>query len=211
MDGTSEIRKRFRSKALKQLIRERTPKRLRKEADDEIESDQESDQESQQTLVDNKRNSSLLSILPKPKNSNAFGPTVNIERLLKNSQQSDNVSNTVDTFDETSPDQDGVVEFDVSRIMTDPVIKPNLAVEQQSKVVVPKGKEKQKNQITYLAQLSKATELERKEQAALGRFNKRAARAKYGWWKRRMEKYVMALSACMSAGAFNVLVIYQWK
>lgn len=168
---------------MKQLIRERAPKRPRNEVDDEqTESDQESDQESQPKIpVDNKRNSSLLSILPRPKNSNAFGPTVNIEKLLKNSQQSDITSNSVDTFDDTQPDEDGVVEFDVSKIMTDPVIKPNLAVEQQSKVIVPKGKEKQKNQITYLAQLSKATELERKEQAALGRFNKRAARAKYGW------------------------------
>lgn len=177
MVRTSGIRDQHRSQALRRLAQERGRKRTRSEIDDDSEST--SDGEEKQQVESTAKSNNLLSILPKPKNSNAFGPTVRLDKLLKMPERSKEALIPIGTEQEISFDDD-IVEFDASKIVSEPILNTNLG-EEQPKVFVPKGKEKQKNQITYLAQLSKATELDRKEQAARGRFNKAAARAKYGW------------------------------
>lgn len=86
---------------------------------------------------------------------------------------------------------DGILEVDLSKDVGEarPSSLKELTIERAwpgttaaATIVSAKGsKEKQKNQIGYLAQLSKATELEQKERAAQSRANKAAARSKYGW------------------------------
>lgn len=191
MVRSSGIREKLRSNVLKELARERGTKRPRVEEKD---IDEDSDDE-EQARINHERmlakarcgSNSLLSILPRPKNSSAFGPTVKLNKLLKMPERADGVS-TVNVEDEDTAErvtEDGMIEVDASKVVNDvsqTYIK-DLTVERAkpNAVIVPKGKEKQKNQITYLAQLGKANELERKEQAAQGRMNKAAARSKYGW------------------------------
>lgn len=183
MVRTSGIREKFRSNALNQLKQERGMKRSRQKLNEEVDSDSE-EEDHHQRQSKQKCSNSLISMLPKPKNGNAFGPTVRLENLLKMPERAKGfMLNDEENETVQKEDDNGVVEFNVNKILREPVIssiKDSLQQE-TSKVVVPKGKEKQKNQITYLAQLSKATEAERKDQAAQGKFNKAAARAKYGW------------------------------
>lgn len=184
MVRTSGIREKLRSSSLKELARDRAIKRPRIE-EQKAESDDEEEEEARTKTRSGSNN--LLSILPKPKNSSVFGPTVKLEKLLKMPERADEStlnSQIVDSSIERLTD-DGMIEVDVSKVVGDmdnSYIK-NLTVEKSkpNAVIVPKGKEKQKNQITYLAQLGKATELERKEQAAQSRLNKSVARSKYGW------------------------------
>lgn len=179
MVRTSGIRKKFRSSALNKFLRDKSKSSI--SHDVELDSDNEDD--GQELEINVKSSKSLLSILPKPKNGNAFGPSVNMKELLKMPERAKQF-NQLDHEEESVQVEgdDGIVEFDVRKILTDPLPSSNPAHDEPAtKVIIPKGKEKQKNQITYLAQLSKATEMERKEQAAQGKFNKAAARAKYGW------------------------------
>lgn len=191
------IRDKLRSNVLKELARERATKRTRAEVEkSDSDRDEDEEEEEQEKLKKERymaqakcRNHSLLTILPSPKNSNAFGPSVKLEKLLKMPER----ANEASADDKQKLDQDPIcgligddtmIEVDVSKIVgeTNQTLIKELTVEKTiSNVIVPKGKEKQKNQITYLAQLGKATELERKEQAAQSRLNKSAARSKYGW------------------------------
>lgn len=192
MVRTSGIRDKLRSNVLKELARERSTKRPRLE-DKNKDDDEESDSEELEQIERERRmarakttNNSLLSILPKPKNSSAFGPTIKLDKLLKLPERAE-----VDRAERVSANpaeklrDDGMIEVDVSKVVSDvsQTLVKELTVEKikSTPVVVPKGREKQKNQITYLAQLGKATELERKEHAAQSRINKAAARSKYGW------------------------------
>lgn len=179
MVRTSGIRKKFRSNALNKFLQEKS----KGPTGHKDEYDTESEDDTQDVEINVKTAQSLLSILPKPKNSDALGPTINIKDLLRLPAQAKQYDQSVHDEESVQVEgDDGIVEFDVRKILTDPILSSNTSVEDSTaKVIVPKGKEKQKNQITYLAQLSKATELERKEQAAQGKFNKAAARAKYGW------------------------------
>lgn len=164
------------------------------EDDDNFNSKLISDNQKIQSDKITKSTNSLLSILPKPKNCSTFGPTVRIDKLLQVQDRADDERNaasinaigqinTRDTIQRVG--EDGMIEVDVSKVVVDIDVNmiKELTVEKTNpaNVIVPRGKEKQKNQITYLAQLSKATELERKEQAAQSRVNKAAARSKYGW------------------------------
>lgn len=190
MVRTSGIREKLRSNVLKDLARERSTKRTISDRDPAEQDAQESEEDVKEPSAIKRcraksSNSSLLSILPEPKNSSAFGPTVNLNKLLKLPPKAQETirepeENKAQTFNE-----DGMLEVDVGKVVAESnalTIK-DLTVEKErpSSVILPKGKEKQKNQITYLAQLSKATEIERKEQAAQSRINKAAARSKYGW------------------------------
>lgn len=199
MVRSSGIREKLRSSSLKELAKERALKKSRTRTQERDRSDNEdnSDDEDQSQLNQERlaarakcTTNTLLSILPKPKNSSSFGPTVKLDKLLKLPERADDYSSrTAAIPEEEDPAQrlgdDGVMEVDVSKVVNDvtPTVVKDLTVEKTkpNAVIIPKGKERQKNQITYLAQLGKATELERKEQAALGRMNKAAARSKYGW------------------------------
>lgn len=116
----------------------------------------------------------LLSILPKPQHS-TFGPTIKLDKILKMPE----ILPT--TKSERISDTSEVLEVDVSKLVSEDRLIEKTVVEKPTGKISVAPKEKQKNQITYLAQLGKATELERKDQAAQSRFNKSAARAKYGW------------------------------
>lgn len=190
----SGIREKLRSPSLKKLARERALKKARTERDRS--EDEDSDNAEDQSELNEQRlaarakcsSNSLLSILPKPRNSSAFGPTVRLDKLLKLPERADDNSRVIIQEDQNPTQrvgEDGMIEIDVSRVVGDvtPSLIKDLTVEKTkpNAVIIPKGKERQKNQITYLAQLGKATELERKEQAAVGRMNKAAARSKYGW------------------------------
>lgn len=192
MVKTSGIRERLRSNVLKELAKERQTKR-NKSTQIDIEDPDDSEEEERERLNRERMiakakcsNSSLISLLPKPKNSSVFGPTVKLDKLLKMPERA-KISTLIDQSKEDRADrvgEDGMIEVDVGKMMTDvsQILIRDLTVEKsRNTVIVPKGKEKQKNQITYLAQLGKANELERKEQAALSRINKAAARSKYGW------------------------------
>lgn len=194
MNEKSSLRdKILKSSALRELAKERSSKRhksgnqkeehVTKESDDDEESDR---LEQERRLARAKSaNDGLLSILPEPKNSSAFGPTIRLDKLLK---MPDRAQQVMTDKSEDAPEKitdDGMVEVDIGKVIGD--VTPNLIKDitieraKPGAVVVPKGREKQKNQITYLAQLGKANELERKEQAAQARMNKAAARSKYGW------------------------------
>lgn len=189
MVRTSGIREKLRSNVLKDLARERSQKRTRthKDPTDSQSEDSESDHdESEKSIKKHKgSSSSLLSMLPEPKNSSAFGPTVNLNKLLKLPSKAEAITNKSEESDVRRISEDGMVEVDIAKVVAEsqPSTLKDLTIEREtsSSVILPKGKEKQKNQITYLAKLSKATEIERKEQAAQGRANKAAARSKYGW------------------------------
>lgn len=184
------IRDKFRSKALRELAQSKGTKRSRN-ADDE---DESSEDEEQARLNEERMLSrasgigqSLLSVLPKPKNASAFGSTIKLEKLLRMPEKAETADTIAQPEDNSAErlTEDGMVEVDVRKVVDD--VHQNYVKEltiekvKQNPVIIPRGKEKQKNQITYLAQLGKATELERKEQAAQGRINKAAARSKYGW------------------------------
>lgn len=201
----SGIRDKLRSNSLKELAKERAPKRAKLESKLEIDDNKYSDDEqsdSEERLhkigrradaasTSRQSKNSLLSMLPKPKKSNAFGPTVRLDKLLKMPERADIQTIKGFTEQEANEDatvtsgEDGIFQVNLSKVLCDtaPSAIKDLTIErsESNKIVVPKGKEKQKNQITYLAQLGKANELERKEQAALGRMNKAAARSRYGW------------------------------
>lgn len=167
----SNIREKLRSTVLKDLAKERTTKRLKTTHSDDDETDEPT----------TSSKNSLLSILPAPKNASPFGPTVKLDKLLKLPERVEcRPENPTEILNE-----DGIIEVDVNKVVGDvtPSLVKELTIEKatHSVGVIPKGREKQKNQITYLAQLGKATELERKEQAAQSRINKAAARSKYGW------------------------------
>lgn len=203
MVQTSGIREKLRSNALKELAREKGAKRPRlepikakgKEQNDSDSEDEEQNNIKQERLMLQARcgKNSLLEILPKPKNSSVFGPTVKLEKLLKLPERADvkatslhsAASEDIGKRSSLGLSDDGMVEVDVRKVVNDDISRvliKDLTVEKaKPTVIVPRGKEKQKNQITYLAQLGKATELERKELAAQGRLNKAAARSKYGW------------------------------
>lgn len=174
MVRTSGIREKFKSKALKDLAR--GVKRQKTDEDSEEEEDEDLKSEIKQPKLKSESNS-LLSILPKPKHS-SFGPTVKLGELLKLPERPKEASQNSVPVERLT--DDGMIEVDVGKVVDGTFVK-DLTVEKSKPVTLPKGKEKQKNQITYLAQLSKATELERKEQAAQSRVNKAAARSKYGW------------------------------
>lgn len=213
MVRSSGIREKLRSNVLDELARERGTKRSKgdKKESSEVkkrkgDSDQDDSSEdydndlaiSKQldTTITKSESNSLLSILPKPKKSSAFGPTIRIDKLLQMPERADDAQNAASIMSSSKKEveanlasrltDDGMIEVNVNKIVgelnTDKI--KELTVEKtstSSHVIVPRGKEKQKNQITYLAQLGKATELERKEQAAQSRVNKAAARSKYGW------------------------------
>lgn len=208
MVRTSGIRDKLRSDVLKELAKERGLKRSRpgddgrsttKNSEDQDNRGGEEDEDELNTLnrLNQERRmkrareskSTLLQLLPEPKNSSAFGATIKLDKLLKMPERADNVELQQQASSEPSEggggqlNEDGMLEVDVNKYLTDqtPSAVKDLTVEKAAPVIVPKGKEKQKNQITYLAQLGKATELERKEQAAQGRANRSAARSKYGW------------------------------
>lgn len=200
MVRTSGIREKLRSNVLQSLARERAAKRLKtddnlrpsrlKGEPESASSDDEDDTLSNapSDLRETSATNSLVSILPRPKNASAFGPTIRLDQILKMPERAeDAIRNDDDDGNNTAMTigDDGMVEVDIGKVVQDVshnAIK-DLTIEKATtkSVMVPKGKEKQKNQITYLAQLGKATELERKEQAAQNRQNKAAARAKYGW------------------------------
>lgn len=189
MVRTSGIREKLRSNVLKDLARERSLKRTRS-GKDQIEapsgdSDVETEDHDKSVKKHKSTNSSLLSMLPEPKNSSAFGPTINLSKLLRLPTRAETLTNETEETDARTVAEDGMVEVDIAKVVAEsqPSTLKDLTIEKEkpSSVILPKGKEKQKNQITYLAQLSKATEIERKEQAAQGRANKAAARSKYGW------------------------------
>lgn len=190
MVRTSGIRDKLRSNVLKELAEERAAKRPRTEPQADSDSDDEEsrklEQERRLARLRNTKNT-LLSILPEPKNSSAFGPTIQLDKLLKLPERVDGASD-IQRSGESPVSQitrDGMIEVDVSKVVGDVTADSikELTVEKSKPgaIVLPKGKEKQKNQITYLAQLGKARELEQKEQAAQSRINKAAARSKYGW------------------------------
>jgi len=202
MVRTSGIRDKLRSDVLKDLAKERASKKFK--SDDskaksingtDNEGDNDSDSEANLTRLDidrkieesrdSRRTNSLLSLLPKPKNSSSFGPTVRLEKLLAESNHIEDDQPTIDREPIARPGPDGMIEVDVSKEVCDtvPDVVKDLTVERPKPgaIVLPKGKERQKNQITYLAQLGKATELEQKEKASQSRMNKAAARSKYGW------------------------------
>lgn len=197
MVRSSGIREKLRSSSLKELAKERAKKKARLTDRDRSDNSDNSDEDDHLSELNRERlaakarcsSNSLLSILPRPKNSSAFGPTVRLDKLLKLPDRPDDRSKHVHQPEDLNPAQrvgeDGLMEVDVSRVVSDvtPSLVRDLTIEKAkpSTVIVPKGKERQKNQITYLAQLGKATELERKDQAAQGRMNKAAARSKYGW------------------------------
>lgn len=190
MVRSSGIREKLRSRVLDELAKERGIKRLKVEPTKSRNSDSEDEDvvQSQQErrLAKRSDQSSLLSILPRPKNSSAFGPTVKLDKLLKMPEIEDPLNVAEDPEEQVERiTEDGMVEVDVSKVVNDTSISivRDLTVERSKPdaVIVPKGKEKQKNQITYLAQLGKANELRRKEEAAQSRINKAAARSKYGW------------------------------
>lgn len=191
MVRTSGIREKVRSNALKELARERGTKRAKfEERRDEEDHDKDYEEElklDREQSQSRYSSNSLLSILPKPKNSSAFGPTVKLDELLRMPERA-NEASLADELAENSVQRlsaDGMIEVDVSRVVSDvsSSLVKDLTVEKSkpSAVILPKGKEKQKNQMTYIAQLGKATELEHKEQMAQSRINKAAARSKYGW------------------------------
>lgn len=191
MVRTSGIREKVRSSALKELARERGTKRARVEERRDEDANNEEDEEELNSNREQPQpissSNSLLSILPKPKNSSAFGPTVKLDELLKLPERANETSLANEVVENSAQRlaEDGMIEVDVSRVVSDvsTSLVKDLTVEKSkpNAVIVPKGKEKQKNQITYLAQLSKATELEHKEQVSQSRVNKAAARSKYGW------------------------------
>lgn len=190
MVRVSGIREKLRSNVLKELARERGTKRTKEDVRKEESDDEDEDRQEQEKLSARAKlgTSSLLSILPKPKNSNAFGPTVKLETLLKMPERASEIEINTSAADDNCIQrvaEDGMIEVDISKVTSDvsqTAIKELTMEKGKSNIViVPKGKEKQKNQITYLAQLGKANELERKEQAAQSRINKAAARSKYGW------------------------------
>lgn len=191
MVRTSGIREKLRSNVLKDLARERSAKRTISDRDfTESRGDHESEEDDASDSAVKKfraksGNSSLLSILPEPKNSNAFGPTVKLEKLLRLPPKAQETSKEPEEKEARTLAEDGMLEVDVGKVIAESNITTlkDLTVEKErpNAVILPKGKEKQKNQITYLAQLSKATEIERKEQAGQSRINKAAARSKYGW------------------------------
>lgn len=176
MSSSNEsVRAKIRSKALQQLSCSRgkkkaTPKVVEVNKDDSeyvsrFSSNEEDDPRKAQS------SNSLVAILPRPKNSSAHGPSIMIEKFLK-------MPKLIDMKDMKEQEVAQLTSEDFNPVK-------NLTLEtsgsRANNVVVPKGMAKQKNQITYLAQLSKATELEQKEKASLSRINKSAARAKYGW------------------------------
>lgn len=174
MVRTSGIRQKLRSKVLNELARERAHsvkqdgKRAKLEAahhkdESETSEDSDADQDKPRARASTSNNS-LLSILPRPKES--FGPTIRLDKLLKMPERA-----------EKPEPMPGMEEHCFHSAYS-----PAASIDTKtSTVVLPKGKEKQKNQITYLAQLGKAKELEHKELAAKGRLNKAATRSKYGW------------------------------
>ena len=206
MVRTSGIREKLRSNVLRELAKERGTKRTKQDDNDQEDKLDQND-DSPSNIADDRSSqerkmkrakeakSSLLSLLPEPKHSSSFGPTIRLDKLLKMHDRVDNVDLQANQEDSNSNtiNRDGMIEVDVSRVMGDGTLTTaaatttsairDLTIEktQPGVVVVPRGKEKQKNQITYLAKLGQATELERKEQAAQGRLNKSAARSKYGW------------------------------
>lgn len=192
MVRTSGIREKLRSNVLKDLARERSAKRTRSDRDP-IETQDGQDKDEDEEEADNavkkfrakSSNSSLLSMLPEPKHSNAFGPTIKLDKLLKLPPKASTIVREPEEDQIQTLTEDGMVEVDIGKVVAESNITSikDLTVEKErpNPVVLPKGKERAKNQITYLAQLSKATEIERKEQAAQGRMNKAAARSKYGW------------------------------
>jgi len=157
------VRQRYRSNVLKELARERALKRSRAELDEEEEEGEMNDEH--EVKSNRSQGDSLLSILPRPKST--VEPTVRLESLLKMPERAE--------ASQLGSSSSGMTEANLtSRTLRS--ASPPRSVHLKSR-----GKEKQKNQITYLAELGKATELERKEQAAQGRLNKAAARSKYGW------------------------------
>lgn len=186
------IREKFRSKVLEDLARERKLKkpRLEKPALDDADSEDEDeapDDQERKLAEARAGSSSLLSILPKPKNSSLFGPTVKLDKLLKLPERADDAAMMNKDREDDAVERltdDGMLEVDVSKVVAEAnlnMVKDLTIEKSKPAVIIPKGKERQKNQITYLAQLGKANELERKEQAVLGKQNKAAARSKYGW------------------------------
>lgn len=191
MVKSSGIREKLRSRVLDDLAKERGIKRLKDSQADKTDSESEDDEETKmqrsKRLAGSKSGTkSLLSLLPRPKHSSAFGPTVRLDKLLKMPER-EKVVQTSNSQEDTVErlTEDGLMEVDVSKVVGDVSLSQvkELTVEKMkpNAVIVPKGKEKQKNQITYLAQLGKANELRRKEEAAQSRINKAAARSKYGW------------------------------
>lgn len=168
----SGIREKFRSDILKKLALEKSTKRKILDDDDDDDIDNDTKLNPEKKIA----NGDLLSILPKPQNS-SFGPTIKLDKILKAPQLLP--TSKAESVSDTDGVVDDVVDVDVSKFIREDIIVEKPVVEKSKIVVAPK--EKQKNQITYLAQLGKATELERKDQAAQSRFNKSAARAKYGW------------------------------
>lgn len=163
---SSGIREKFRSDILRKLSLDRTKKRRIDDEDDDRDEDIKLNPEKKLAQCD------LLSILPKPQNS-TFGPTVKLDKILK-------MPETLPTSKaDRVPDTNELVEIDIGKLISEDRPVETKVAEKVKISVAPK--EKQKNQITYLAQLGKATEIERKDQAAQSRFNKSAARAKYGW------------------------------
>lgn len=168
---TSSIRKKYRPKAFGKI------KTIDQKSDEYVSRFLDSQNSKH---IENSGKNRLVSLLPKPKNQSAFGPTIKLEDVLKLHKPIDMKELILDkskVTTSTCPESD-VLEVDMKKIInsdtsytTHEELRPNL----------PKGKEKQKNQITYLAKLSQANELELKEKAAESRANKFAARSKYGW------------------------------
>lgn len=197
MVRTSGIREKLRSGVLKELARERHIKKTKPDRTNDLVRKDETDSEDEEQTKDDQSNSKaklkstnsgLLHLLPKPKNSSSFGANIRLDKLLKLPDRADDAQSSVNTETDNAVKElpeDGMIEVDVSKVVNDSNLSyvKELTIEKSSSnnIVVPRGKEKQKNQITYLAQLGKANELKRKEDAALGRMNKAAARSKYGW------------------------------
>lgn len=164
--SSSGIREKFRSNILNKLALEKGVKR--RIDDNEDEDDNRLNPEKKLA-----ENCDLISILPKPQNS-LFGPTVKLDKLLKTPK-----ALPTSKAERTQSNSTDLLEVDIGELIKEDRVIDTGFVEESKIVVDPK--EKQKNQITYLAQLGKATEIERKDQLAQSRFNKSAARAKYGW------------------------------
>lgn len=164
--SSSGIREKFRSNILNKLALDKGVKR--RIDDNEDEDDNRLNPEKKLAA-----NCDLLSILPKPQNS-SFGPTIKLEKLLKTPK-----ALPTSKAERTQSDSTELLEVDIGKLVSEDRIIDSGIGEKPKIVVDPK--QKQKNQITYLAQLGKATEIERKDQQAQSRFNKTAARAKYGW------------------------------
>ena len=185
MVKTSGIREKHRSNILKNLAKRLKTDPGEKDAAEEEEEDHE-DLVRRSSKAKSSSSSNLLSMLPAPKNACPLGPTVRLDKLLEELvDKSAGREEDQEGAKKPEPNESGIIEVNMSKeldqMAQNAVRDFTLETGGYRAGPKPERKEKQKNQITYLARLGKETEVEQKEKAALSRANKAAARSKYGW------------------------------